>query len=377
MAVKPLVERKDFDSRDFFTDVEFYVNGKLIPFDGCTAFGDVGHVLSGVCRKVNGFEDWIREYMNNLDISDVDSWDTDELCYWFAYEMDQDFNDSYDNGFYLDGSGIVYDGHGVRVEAFEKEGVDEAMVKRIKGNKTVKEAKVAVNGRPRGLSPQYDSRKSFYNKANVVDDNDGNMTLYSYNTPVCRIQDGKVQLLPKWDYSATTLRHVKEFLLQNGFEAGTKSQIAKRYSVVEESKVRTKRTGRSLKEAFDGGYEILASTGWVTMHEDSYENGEGKFVNEWDIDIRGTYSSMQDFIKAVQKYEDVPSDPDNWGIFDGRLITNFLADSDSISANDREIEAWKRGEETLYLVDVNIPVKLITTRELTDDDADMLGVSVW
>lgn len=266
MAVKPLVERKDFDSRDFFTDVEFYVNGKLIPFDGCTAFGDVGHVLSGVCRKVNGFEDWIREYMNNLDISDVDSWDTDELCYWFAYEMDQDFNDSYDDGFYLDGSGIVYDDHGVRVEAFEKEGVDEAVVKRIKGNKTVKEAKIAVNGRPRALSPQYDSRKSFYNKAHVVDDNDGNSTLYSYNTPVCRIVGDKVELLPKWDYSATTLRHVKDFLQQNGFEAGSKAQIAKRYSTVEESKRRSSKRG--VNEDYD-------DPSWEDIAEDPYMGYEG------------------------------------------------------------------------------------------------------
>jgi hypothetical protein len=81
----------------------------------------------------------------------------------------------------------------------------------------------------REMSPQYDSRKSFYGKAHVVDDEDGTLTLYSYNTPVCEIKDGKVRLLAMWDSSQTTLRHVKEFLKQNGFEVGSKQSIAKMY----------------------------------------------------------------------------------------------------------------------------------------------------
>ena len=78
------------------------------------------------------------------------------------------------------------------------------------------------------MTPQYDSRKSFYNKARV-DDNGNEKTLYSYNTPVAKIVDGKVELLPKWDWSQTTLRHVKEFLKQNGFEAGSVSQMRQTY----------------------------------------------------------------------------------------------------------------------------------------------------
>ena len=79
-----------------------------------------------------------------------------------------------------------------------------------------------------GLEPQYDARKSFYGKAHVEDDN-GILTLFSYDTPVCRISNGKVELLDKWDSSQTTLRHVKEFLQQNGFKVGSKAQMAKLY----------------------------------------------------------------------------------------------------------------------------------------------------
>jgi hypothetical protein len=78
------------------------------------------------------------------------------------------------------------------------------------------------------MTPQYDNRKSFYNKARV-DDNGNEKTLYSYNTPVVKIVDGQVELLPKWDWSQTTLRHVKEFLKQNGFEATSLSQIRDTY----------------------------------------------------------------------------------------------------------------------------------------------------
>lgn len=78
------------------------------------------------------------------------------------------------------------------------------------------------------MTPQHDGRKSFYGKAKVVDDN-GELTLYSYNVPVAKISNGQVTLLDKWDWSQTTLRHVKEFLRQNGFEATTLSQMRNTY----------------------------------------------------------------------------------------------------------------------------------------------------
>ena len=80
-----------------------------------------------------------------------------------------------------------------------------------------------------GLEAQHDLRKSFGGKAQVETDNAGTETLYSYNTPVVKIVKGEVTLLPKWDSSATTLRHVKEFLKQHDLKAESKEQIAKDY----------------------------------------------------------------------------------------------------------------------------------------------------
>lgn len=91
------------------------------------------------------------------------------------------------------------------------------------------------------LEPIYDSRKSFYNKAIVTEDStlwdndtllraDGEKHLYSYNTEVCYIDaENKVHLLPSWNCSVTTLRHIKEFLRQEGFKADSKAQIEKDY----------------------------------------------------------------------------------------------------------------------------------------------------
>lgn len=138
-----------------------------------------------------------------------------------------------------------------------------------------------------------------------------------------------------------------------------------------------KMSRRNIKESLQGGLRILAGKGWVTMHEDHYDVGQGKFFNEWDIDVRGTYSSMEDFIKAVQMQIDVPSDPKDWGIIDNRLVTNFLGDEDALEADSSEIKAWESGDLQLYIVDVDIPIKLVTERDITEDDADLLGVSVW
>ena len=62
------------------------------------------------------------------------------------------------------------------------------------------------------LVPRYDTRKSFYGKAHVIDHEDGTIELQSYDTIVSRCVNGKVEELGKW--SQTTTRHQKEFRKQ-------------------------------------------------------------------------------------------------------------------------------------------------------------------
>lgn len=72
------------------------------------------------------------------------------------------------------------------------------------------------------LKPKFDSRKSFYNKA-VVEINDNEKILYSYNVKICAIINNI--FYKYWNgYSATTMRHIVEFRLQNGFSKITKKE---------------------------------------------------------------------------------------------------------------------------------------------------------
>lgn len=71
-----------------------------------------------------------------------------------------------------------------------------------------------------------DSAKSFYGKARVEIDGT-TKTLISYDTKVAYIKDGKAFI--NGDYSATTIRHIKEFLAQENFPIGTKKEILEMY----------------------------------------------------------------------------------------------------------------------------------------------------
>ena len=79
------------------------------------------------------------------------------------------------------------------------------------------------------LATVYDARASFGNKATVTIGASGDMTLTSYMTDVARISGGKFELIEGWNWSQTTLRHVKEFARQNGFIADNVAQMEKDY----------------------------------------------------------------------------------------------------------------------------------------------------
>lgn len=78
------------------------------------------------------------------------------------------------------------------------------------------------------LCPYYDSAQSFYGKAKVFEiEND--VFLMSYDTIVAFFnRDTKIAKVMD-TYSATTLRHIKEFLKQSGFKAENKKQIENDY----------------------------------------------------------------------------------------------------------------------------------------------------
>ena len=78
------------------------------------------------------------------------------------------------------------------------------------------------------LLPEHDSAKSFYGKARVVILSPFEVKfLTSYGVEVAKIENGQATVFDT--YSQTTLRHIKEFLKQDGFKAESKGQIENDY----------------------------------------------------------------------------------------------------------------------------------------------------
>jgi hypothetical protein len=68
------------------------------------------------------------------------------------------------------------------------------------------------------LSPRFDRAQSFYGKAKI-DDNDGEIILTSYQTPILKIKDGVITWLCKKEHlTQTTMRHIRDFLKQMDYE---------------------------------------------------------------------------------------------------------------------------------------------------------------
>ena len=72
------------------------------------------------------------------------------------------------------------------------------------------------------LPGQYDRVKSFYRKAVVIETDNGETVLQSYDTEVCKI-DSNGEFIRLWSgYSLTTMRHINAFLELFGIPGGGK-----------------------------------------------------------------------------------------------------------------------------------------------------------
>lgn len=81
------------------------------------------------------------------------------------------------------------------------------------------------------LNVVYGHTKSFYGKAKVLtNDSIGYKALQSYSTIVAEIKNGIAIVYGA--YSNTTMRHIRDFLYQNGFEANIpQKKLLEKYSL--------------------------------------------------------------------------------------------------------------------------------------------------
>lgn len=124
---------------------------------------------------------------------------------------------------------------------------------------------------------------------------------------------------------------------------------------------------------------IVRSKGWVDITPHDYENGaDARPVNGWEFDVRGTYSSAQELIDSIAGDTYVFSrNLDDYYILDGSLRSSAMVDDDNETPMEGQIEAWKRGEENLYIADMFLSVEVGSeSHDITDEEAEMFGFTL-
>ena len=196
------------------------------------------------------------------------------------------------------------------------------------------------------LRPGFDKRKSFYGKARVdTGINDGQNKLYSYNTLVAEIIDGKPVVYNV--QSQTTLRHVKEWLLQNGFSAVNKTQIIKDYGA-EDIKVNQE----SLKERFNKNSKKLNETfKGQDVLDDLIDRAKSWVSDGYDIE-EATHNAIDDGLIYSRDIIDLA---EHYGVLDdSELISRFEEDLfndiyNALSENEEELKEEYKNEFTIEI----------------------------
>ena len=81
------------------------------------------------------------------------------------------------------------------------------------------------------LKPSYSKLKSFHQKAWVITDEKGNKKLQSFESIIAEIIDGKVKIhdeVKMWD-SKSSIRHLNNFLFENGLATGNTKELTELY----------------------------------------------------------------------------------------------------------------------------------------------------
>ena len=154
-------------------------------------------------------------------------------------------------------------------------------------------------------------------------------------------------------------------------------KLSKKNRVIANRNIRNR---RRIMAATTGGLKIIVRLkGEVEIYEDSYENGEGAYVNAWDFDVRGTYDTFQDLINAIKNETYCfTNQPSNYVFLDGTIQTDAIVDEESEEPSDRQLEAWKRGEYELYAARLVLPIEVgAESHEMTEEEAEMFGISVY
>lgn len=82
------------------------------------------------------------------------------------------------------------------------------------------------------LEPMEGTQKSFYGKAKILTDSEGNKYLQSYDSIIAEIKEGKAKIhtdVYLWD-SKTSLKHLRSFFKNYNMPIGSKKQLIEMYA---------------------------------------------------------------------------------------------------------------------------------------------------
>ena len=140
----------------------------------------------------------------------------------------------------------------------------------------------------------------------------------------------------------------------------------------------TRRRPIKAAEGLNGMKIIAQENAHVEVYEDEYDRGAGQYVNSWSIDVIGEYSSIESLIYNIANTVYAFSDDINdYYFLDGALHTSAVVNNDNEEPTEDEWNRWKAGEEKLYFADLWIPLGVGSIHEMTEDEAEAFGLSLY
>ena len=116
--------------------------------------------------------------------------------------------------------------------------------------------------------------------------------------------------------------------------------------------------------------KILVTYMSKDVTEDKYGEGESRDTQTIMDEKVHLAAFPRDVKNLLAERYGLPDRPENWMVFDGRLICEVLEDADGTEATEGEVNAWKQGRLPLWAAryDFNVMViseKKTTSKELT------------
>jgi hypothetical protein len=116
----------------------------------------------------------------------------------------------------------------------------------------------------------------------------------------------------------------------------------------------------------------------ATIHEDSYEEGEGNYVNEFSENINMSFDSGKELLEYIKSNIIYDSSAEFFVFEDGRVSCSLMVDNNNSSASKSEIERWKKGEEKLYVADYSFTITIMQEETPSQEDlSKMLGINMY